>query len=145
MESDKMKRGFTLIEVMIALCMLMICIVASLKMCLMCSQAMSYGEKLTRATMMASTMLQNLRYMPFTMEDLNPGWHSDQDNPHRNGGTDYSRFWTVTETASGKDVRMFVAWADKGRPAATNFRSQLEMESNNCPHIDLRELILKPE
>lgn len=140
-----MRRGFTIIEVMIALCMLMLCIVASLKMCVMCNQAMSYGERLTRATMMASTMLQKLRNRPYTVEDLKPGWHADQDNPHRNGSTDFCRFWAVTETASGKDVRMFVAWADKGRPAATNFSSQPELESNGCPRIDLRELILRPD
>jgi prepilin-type N-terminal cleavage/methylation domain-containing protein len=140
MEAAQMKNGFTLIEVMIALCILMICIVAFARMQLVCIHAKSCGERLTRATVLGSTGLSALRYVPFTIQGLQAGWHADQNNPIKEGNIDFYRFWTVMDVAEGKDVMMYIAWSEKAK--AWNFGSLTEMNSSHCPRIDLRELFL---
>jgi prepilin-type N-terminal cleavage/methylation domain-containing protein len=140
MEANQMKKGFTLIEVMIAMCILMICIVAFTKMQLVCIHAKGYGERLTRATILGSAGLSSLRNGQFTMQDLKAGWHPDQNNPIKEGNVDFYRFWSVMDVAEGKDVMMYIAWGDKAK--IWNFGSLEELNSSPCPRIDLRELLL---
>jgi prepilin-type N-terminal cleavage/methylation domain-containing protein len=135
-----MRRGFTLIEVMIALLILMICIVAFAKMQLVCIHAKGYGERLTRATVLGSSTLSILRNGRFTIQDLRGGWHSDQNNPIKEGNVDFYRFWSVTDNAEGKDVMMYIAWGDNAR--IWNFGSFEELNSSHCPRIGLHELFL---
>ncbi len=135
-----MRKGFTLIEVMIALCILMICIVAFAKMQMVCIHAKGYGEHLTRATVLGSSSLSALRNRQFTIEDLQAGWHLDQNNPIKEGNVDFYRFWSVTDVAQGKDVMMYIAWGDKAK--VWSFGSFEELNSSHCPRIDLRELFL---
>jgi prepilin-type N-terminal cleavage/methylation domain-containing protein len=135
-----MRKGFTLIEVMIALCILMICIVAFARMQLVCIHAQGYGERLTRATVLGSAMLSSLRNERFTIQDLQSGWHPDQYNPIKEGNVNFYRFWSVMDVAEGKDVMMYIAWGDKTKIG--NFGSFEELNSSHCPRIDLRELFL---
>ncbi len=135
-----MRKGFTLIEVMIALCILMICIVAFARMQLVCIHAKGYGEQLTRATVLGGASLSALRSRQFTTQDLRMGWHKDQNNPIKEGNVDFYRFWSVMDVAGGKDVMMYIAWGDKAK--VWNFGSFEELNSSHCPRIDLRELFL---
>jgi prepilin-type N-terminal cleavage/methylation domain-containing protein len=135
-----MRKGFTLIEVMIALFILMICIVAFARMQLVCIHAKGYSERLTRATVLGSARLSILRIEPFTIQDLQTGWHLDQDNPIKYGKVDFYRFWSVKDVAEGKDVMMYIAWGDKVQ--VRNFGSLEELNSSSCPKISLRELFL---
>ena len=138
-----MKNGFSIIEVMLALCILMICLVALSRMHLVSIQAKVQGERITRATLLGGTMLGKFRNKEITIEELNKGWHHDPGNPNRENNADYYRFWSVRDTSEGKDVRMFVAWTERGRPDVKNFSSQEELESYPCPRIDLRETFLR--
>jgi prepilin-type N-terminal cleavage/methylation domain-containing protein len=135
-----MRKGFTLIEVMIALCILMICIVAFARMQMVCIHAKGYGERLTRATVLGSTRLSALRTGQFTIQDLQAGWHPDQNNPIKEGNVEFYRFWSVMDVAEGKDVMMYITWGDKAK--VWNFGSLEELNSSHCPRIDLRELFL---
>jgi prepilin-type N-terminal cleavage/methylation domain-containing protein len=92
-----MRKGFSLIEVMIALCILMICISAFARMQLVCIHARGYGERLTRATVLGNAMLSSLRNEHFTIQDLHAGWHPDQKNPIKEGNIDFYRFWSVMD------------------------------------------------
>jgi prepilin-type N-terminal cleavage/methylation domain-containing protein len=135
-----MRKGFTLIEVMIALCILMISAVAFARMQLVCIHARGYGEHLTRATTLGSASISALRNRKSTIQDLQAGWHTDQNNPIEEGNADFYRFWSVTDVAEGKDVVMYIAWGDKAK--VWNFGSFKELDSSHCPRIDLRELFL---
>jgi len=138
-----MKQGFSLIEVMVALCILMICMAALSKMHLICVQSGAYGERITRATLLGNSMIQTLRNRPLYAEELKPGWHQDQQNPKTDGHSHYYRFWAVTETTEGKSVMVYVAWPEKGRPVTADIRSRQELESYACPHIGLQEFFMK--
>jgi len=118
----------------------MICIVAFAKMQLVCIHAKGYGEQLTRAAVLGSASLSALRSTQFTIQDLQAGWHADQNNPIKEGNVDFYRFWSVTDVAGGKDVLVYVAWGDKTK--VWNFGSLEELNSSPCPRIDLRELFL---
>lgn len=136
-----MKRGTTLIEVMVALCILMICMAAFARMHLVCTYAKSSGEKLTRATVLGITKLGVMRNIQITEPLLHAGWHQDDMNPLPEGDIRFFRFWEVNDTSFGKDVSMYVAWADKERIRIWNFGSLQELNSSRCPRIGLRELI----
>ena len=135
-----MRKGFTLIEVMIAMCILMICIIAFARMQMVCFHAKGYGERLTRATVLGSARLSALRNGLFTIQDLQAGWHPDQNNPIKEDNVDFYRFWSVMDVAEGKDVMMYIAWGDKAK--VWNFGSFDELNSSHCPHIYLHELFL---
>jgi prepilin-type N-terminal cleavage/methylation domain-containing protein len=136
-----MRKGFTLIEVMIAMCLLMICIVAFARMQLVCIHAKGYGEHITRATVLGSTGLSALRNGQITMPDLQAGWHPDQKNPIKEGNVDFYRFWSVLDVAEGKEVAMYIAWGDKSK--VWNFGSLNELNSSRCPLINLHELFIR--
>ena len=137
-----MKKGFTLIEVLISLCILMICILAFTKMNLACIHAKAYGERLTRATVLGNTKLCALRAQSLTLSDFHEGWHQDQNNPLKVGETTFYRFWTALDRIYGKDVIIFVAWDDKTRAKVRDFSSLEELKSSSCPCISLEEVFL---
>ena len=142
MENAQMKTGFTLIEVMVSLCLLMICIVSFAKLYHVCIHAKTHGEYLTRATILGSTKLHALRVQPLTTTDLLQGWHEDRNNPITDNGMDFFRFWTVVEKPDGMDVTMFVIWGDKKGPEVRSFSSGEELKKSACPHIDLHEFFV---
>ena len=137
-----MKKGFTLIEVLISLCILMICILAFTRMNLACIHAKAYGERLTRATVIGNTKLCALRDQSLIIEDLQEGWHQDQNNPLKDGEATFYRFWTALDRTYGKDVIVFVAWDDRTRAKAGDFCSLEELKSSSCPFISLEEVFL---
>ena len=72
-----MKKGFSLIEVMIALCILMVSAMAFFRMHMVCTQARAYADCLTRATVLGSSRMLHLDSLPATAPDLTEEWHQD--------------------------------------------------------------------
>lgn len=137
--------GMTLIEVMIALCILMLSICAFARMHLAGVYANAYGECLTRATVLGNMKLSVLRTLPPDAAELQTRWHQDPRNPLSDGGRQFFRFWSVQDTPQGKDVTMYVAWGDRHRGRARSFTSREDFAFASCPRMELKELFLSPD
>jgi hypothetical protein len=137
-----MNRGFSLIEVLIALCILMMSCIAVAGLQVTCFRAKAYGEYVTRATVLGNSRLWDLRSVPEGVPELRQGWHQDQDNPIRDSGMPLYRFWSVSDRPEGKDIAVYVAWADGTRVRARDFGSLSELRSSRCPSIDLHDFRL---
>lgn len=136
-----MRRGFSLIEVMVALCILMVSVLAFFRMHQAGVRAGSYAECLTRATALASSEMMLLGSLPYAAPELEQAWHQDPGNPITDGGMRFFRFWILRENSGGKDATVYVAWSDKGRVPARNFASQEEIDAVPCPKIAVSELL----
>ncbi len=140
-----MSRGFSLVEVLVALCILMASTVAIMRMHMASIRAQSYAEGLTRAAGLASAKLTDLGSLPFDSADLGQSWHQDPDNPVGDCGREFYRFWSVRDRDTGKEVVMYVAWSGKAPHGARNYASQEELQSSRCPRVVLREFLFTPD
>jgi prepilin-type N-terminal cleavage/methylation domain-containing protein len=136
-----MKKGFSLIEVMIALCILMVSAMAFFRMHHACVQARAYGECLTRAAVLGSSRMMALGSLPGAAPELSPAWHQDPGNPLPDGGMGFYRFWTVRQTPAGREATVYVAWSDRRRGRAQNFGSEEEISAATCPKVTFNELL----
>lgn len=140
-----MNRGFSLVEVLVALCILMASTVAIMRMHMASIRAQSYAEGLTRAAGLASAKLTDLGGLPYDSADLGQAWHQDPDNPVRDSGRAFYRFWSVRDGDAGKEVVMYVTWSGKATHRARNYASQEELQSSPCPRVVLREFLCVPD
>ncbi|HOS97934.1 MAG TPA: type II secretion system protein [Deltaproteobacteria bacterium] len=140
-----MSRGFSLVEVLVALCILMASTVVIMRMHMASIRAQSYAEGLTRAAGLATAKLTDLGGLPLDSADLGQSWHQDPDNPVRESGMAFYRFWSVRDGEAGKDVAMYVAWSGKDPAEARNFASQEELQASRCPRVVLREFLFTPD
>jgi hypothetical protein len=134
-------RGFTLVEVMIALCLIMLCIFSVSKLSVLAFHSKSYGECLTRATVLGNAQLNLLRDQPLTSPDLKKDWHQDGANPIKSGAAEFYRFWSVEDLPQGKEVTVFVAWHDRQMGRATDFSSLEGLKASRCPRMQMAEFI----
>lgn len=137
-----MRKGFSLIEVMIALCILMISALAFFRMHLVCIQARAYAESHTRASVLGSSKMAHLDSLQASAPELSLEWHRDQDNPIMDNGIQYWRFWIVREAPQGTYATVYVAWTDKTRGKAADFGSEELLAAALCPKVSFRELLL---
>jgi len=134
-------RGFTLIEVMISLCLIMLCIFSVSKLLLLVFRSESYGECVTRATVLGNAQLNLLRCRPMASPDLKRDWHQDRSNPIKSGAAEFYRFWAVDDLPRGKEVTVFVAWNDRLMDKAADFASMDDLKTSRCPKIQLAAFI----
>lgn len=137
-----MRKGFSLVEVMVALCLLTISALAFFRMHVVCVQARAYGENLTRASVLGTSWMAHLESLPSSAPELAPRWHQDPGNPIMDSGVPFYRFWIIRETPRGLDATVYVAWTDKPRRRAADFGSEEQVGSASCPKISFRELLL---
>jgi prepilin-type N-terminal cleavage/methylation domain-containing protein len=111
MKSD----GFSLIEVLIALVILSISLLALAGLMSTTSQNTSFGGHLTEAATFAQDQLEHLRVTSWA-----PG--GDMDNgPHQNqvtspySGITYTRNWNVAQNVAGtiKTITITTSWTDR--------------------------------
>lgn len=140
-----MSRGFSLVEVLVALCILMASIVAIMRMHMASIRAQSYAEGLTYAAGLATAKLTDLGSLPLDSVELNQSWHQDPGNPVRDCGSAFYRFWSVRDGEAGKEVVMYVAWGGKAPHRARNYASQEELQNSPCPRVVLREFLFAPD
>jgi hypothetical protein len=133
--------GFTLVEVMISLCLVMLCVFSVSKLSVLVFQSKSYGECLTRATVLGNSRLIYLRCQPLTAPELKKDWHQDSANPIKSGNAEFYRFWAVDDLPQGKEVTIFVTWHDRQMGRAGDVASMEDLKAGRCPRIKMAEFI----
>jgi prepilin-type N-terminal cleavage/methylation domain-containing protein len=109
-------QGFTLIEVLIAIAVFSIGILAVAAMQITSVNGNASGRRVTEATALAENRIERLLELSYDHNDLNPAL-----NPHQATSDPYDINWTVTDTdldADGvndsKTVSVTVNWTYRG-------------------------------
>jgi type IV pilus assembly protein PilV len=87
--------GFTLLEVIIAISILMVGLLAVATMQVSAIKGNAHANRIADATTYAQDQLENLMARPYTHADLDPGQHTGTNPP-----PGYAITWTVTENTS---------------------------------------------
>lgn len=107
MSRSKRPKGFSLIEVLIALVILSISLLALAGLMVYTTKSNSWGGHMTEATTFAQDMLERLRVTPWA--NLVEG----SDGVTGATGITYSRTWAVAPTADNlRTVTITVKWDD---------------------------------
>jgi len=136
-------RGFTLIEVLVALCVIMVFFVGISKITVLTTRASRYSDDLTYATALGHAKLLGLKAESASSPSMSLDWHQDPDNPLACENKDFYRFWLVSKKALGKEVRMYVAWKDSGKDVVYNFGSLTDLTNAQCAKIDFADVFLQ--
>ena len=110
--SSKKEEGFTLLEVMVALSILMVGLLGLGTMQIASIRGNFFASRVTEGSALASDRLEKLFALPYTHADLSAGTHADPNPPE---GRSIS--WIVTENAplnNTKKVVMTVSWTERG-------------------------------
>jgi prepilin-type N-terminal cleavage/methylation domain-containing protein len=134
-----MKRGFGLVEVMVALVVIAIFIVAVTRMYMASTRVSAYADNLTYASALGHTKLLFLKALPYDARELDAGWHRDPGNPIQEGGRTFYLFWSVLMQPKKKEITVYAAWNDRGQ--ADNFGAQAELQGSGCAHVEFRGLV----
>jgi len=101
-------KGFTLVEVTVALFLLVVAFMGLLSLSTMAVNGNAFSKATTTATTLAADKLESLRAKGFGDGELTSGSHTDGANPFQGL---FSRTWTVTDGAGYKDIVVSVSWA----------------------------------
>ena len=109
MARSKKSKGFSLIEVLIALVILAIALLALAGLMVQTTNSNSWGSHLTEASTFAQDKLEELRMTRWA------NLISDTDVRIGSTGTNYTRTWTVATNGTGnlRTVRISISWTDK--------------------------------
>jgi prepilin-type N-terminal cleavage/methylation domain-containing protein len=116
MEAPSSTRGFSLIELTIAISFFGILMLGFLMTFPLGYRTVQKSEKLTIATSYAQDELERLKTLTFNDPDLAPGTHFDANNPL--DGV-YDRVWTVTQDTpipGMTTIEMDITYTDNGIP-----------------------------
>ncbi len=116
----KSTKGFTLIEVMIALLILAVGLLALMTMQIVSIKANAFSSEMTYSTMLAQQQLETLKNVPFTDANLTgatpptpPPLHTLLPIIDSKGGS-YSVSWQVEDTtANMKKITIDVTWQSR--------------------------------
>ena len=105
-------RGFTLVEVLLAMCIVCIGLLAVGGMQLSAIQANQSARKTTQANDWATLTVERLINAPYDDEELDLGEHEDSDNPR---GKIFHVSWTVSEgpAVQTKIIQVTVVYPDR--------------------------------
>ena len=111
MKNPNSKRnGFSLIEVLIALVMLAVGLLAIGGMQIVSIKGNSFSQKMTQATVLTQDKLEELKKLPFADSNLSSGRHDEGVL----GGSGFSRSYDVESvSATLKAVTVSVRWTEK--------------------------------
>lgn len=137
-------KGFSLIEVLVALVVIMVFFLGVSKTALLSTRSCTYSQDLTCASMLGHSKLLALKGLPFDSADLSPAWHQDPDNPIIRENRGFYCFWQVSDVSLGRSVELFVAWTDSQREAPVNFSSLADLQRSGCPRIDFADVFQAP-
>lgn len=113
--------GFTLLEVLVALAVLVLGMAGILGMALGGSKAASYARDANAATVVAEDKLEALRVMtPALLAD-----GTDQVDEHAvvSASGIYTRTWTVSWTGTLATLVVAVTWTEDGTPHTITYRT----------------------
>ena len=111
MKLSKKSKGFSLIEVLVALVILSISLLALAGLMVQSTKNSSWGSHLTEAATLAQDILERFRGVrPQT--DIPEGTNSDQVTAA--SGIRYTRTWTVTTNGDStlRNITITVTWTD---------------------------------
>jgi prepilin-type N-terminal cleavage/methylation domain-containing protein len=112
--SDKSQQGFTMIEVLIALLVLMVGMAGILSLQLTAMKATGFSRHATEASSLAEDKVEDLRTVPLTSARFVSG----TDQVDARGVADatglYTRTWTITPQTDTTIVTVSVAWDERG-------------------------------
>lgn len=100
-------KGFTLIEVLIALVILSVAFLALAGLMVQTTKNNSFGGRLTEAATFAQDKLEELKAVSWVA--IVPG----SDRKMGSNGIDYARNWNVATSGNLKTVTMTINWNDK--------------------------------
>lgn len=104
--------GFTVIEVMIALTILLIGIAGLLSMQLTAMRATSFSRHATEASMLAEDKMEVLRTVPVAL--LVGGTDVVDSRGLPDPGGLFTRTWTVAVVGTDTEVNVAIAWPEQG-------------------------------
>jgi prepilin-type N-terminal cleavage/methylation domain-containing protein len=102
------QQGFTLIEVMVAVAVLAIGLLAVAGMQVVAIQSNTGNRDVTEASTLALDKLEFLKLLPLDDDRLDAGEHADPANPI---GGKYTITWNVTDNEDTKSVSVLVDWS----------------------------------
>jgi type IV pilus assembly protein PilV len=108
---SKISKGFSLVEVLVALVILSISLLALAGLMVQSTKNSSWGSHMTEAATLAQDRLEALRAVrPQT--DIPEGMNNDQVTAA--SGIVYTRTWTVTTNAAGtlRTITISITWSD---------------------------------
>lgn len=108
------RRGFTLVEVMVAMILLFIGLLALMATTAGVIQGNDFSRQMTTALALAQEEMEILKGKSYPDGDLSAGDHSDARHPLN---SIYTRTWTVTDDSPAADLKTIevrVAWNRKG-------------------------------
>ncbi len=138
-----MKKGFSLIEVLVALFIIMVMFVGVIKISILSLRANAYAEAVTYASVLGHTKLYSLKSQGFDSEGLTLEWHMDPMNPIFCNNIKFYRFWQVDKVPAGKRVEMYTAWIDPLRGDQKMLMSESNVRSGLYPRISLIDIFLE--
>lgn len=108
------ERGFTLLEVLIAISIFSVGVLAVAAMQGTATRGNRLGNELTQATTLAQQQIEELKSSDFSSATLAPGNYNDPNNPidetGQNGGI-FTRSWVIAaHTTFSRLVTVTVAW-----------------------------------
>jgi Tfp pilus assembly protein PilV len=110
MTDRRTERGFTMVEVMIAILLTAIAVIGIMALFMTETRASSYSRHSTEATALAADKLEKLR----TMAAPAAGAETDLDPQGAAGGI-FGRTWSVdTSNPSFTDISVDVSWDENG-------------------------------
>lgn len=109
------EEGFTFLELMMAVTVLMIVLLGSANMLIMSMKFNVLSVEKTTAARLAKNKIDELRSVDYKQVSLNIGSHDDPNNPvnaDESSGGIYTRKWLVSKgtTQGTKDVCVIVQW-----------------------------------
>jgi len=114
-------KGFTLVEVLIAIAIFSIGFLAIAAMQITSVKGNSSARRITEATLLAEAQLERLLELPYDHNDLDPAL-----NPHQATQSSYTITWNVADsdldtdsTNDSKTVNMVVNWRYRGNHKVT--------------------------
>ena len=120
----KREKGFTLLEVMIALLILSIGLLGLAGLQIASTKSNSFSNQMTIGITLGQDGLEILRNLEYDDTQLNAGNHTDSDNPLRRlGDMGFNRSWTVSEDAANqlKTITVTVQWPDPDNTHSVQF------------------------
>jgi prepilin-type N-terminal cleavage/methylation domain-containing protein len=106
MKLFKTSRGFTLLEMLIAMTILSVALLGLGQMMLLSIRGSSFGNKVTEATTFAQDKMEELRTVDWnTLQDGNDSIDGAQ-------GIQYQRTWAVVPAGTMKTINLAVNWND---------------------------------
>jgi Tfp pilus assembly protein PilV len=121
------RKGFTMIEVQIAIFMLVVAIIGLSSMTVMVMKGNSFSKCTTKATALANDKIEDLKSMAFSAAGFSAGAHSDGGNPIQGL---YTRTWSVTDgmdtsntNINYKTIAVKVTWGGQGQTSSVSLNA----------------------